>query len=186
MQSSSSYSNSSGLGANSTVTGSNQVQLGDSATIVYTYSTATRSDVRDKTDIRDTTLGLDFVTRLRPVDYRFDYRDDYRPARPKDTDPEVLSAWENACKLSNIRHDGSRKRTRFHHGLIAQEVRDLLTAQGIDFGGFQDHSVNGGDDVLSISYDELIAPIIRSVQELNQQLAELRARHEALLQKLAQ
>src|SRR3546814_19982385 len=66
---------------------------------------------------------------------------------------------------------GSEKRARFHHGLIAQEV----AASGYDFGGLQDHSIKGGDDVLSIGYDELIGPLIKAVQELS---AEVSARSE--------
>ena len=33
--------------------------------------------MRDKTDIRDTLLGIDFIMKLRPVDYVWNYRDDY-------------------------------------------------------------------------------------------------------------
>ena len=36
----------------------------------------------------------------------------------------------------------------------------------IDFGGYQDHLINGGDDQLTISYSELIAPMIKAIQEL--------------------
>ena len=38
---------------------------------------------------------------------------------------------------------------------------------GVDFGGFHNHAIKGGDDVYSIGYTELIAPLIKSVQELN-------------------
>src|SRR3546814_18058577 len=66
---------------------------------------------------------------------------------------------------------GSEKRARFHHGLIAQEV----AASGYDFGGLQDHSIKGGDDVLSIGYDELIGPLIKAVKELSAEVYALRA-----------
>src|SRR3546814_13145999 len=60
------------------ISGANQVQLGDSATTSYVYGTVqNRSDARDKADIRDTQLGLDFIKALRPVDYRWDMREDY-------------------------------------------------------------------------------------------------------------
>ena len=153
----SSYSNCSGFGYNTQVTGSNQVQLGDSATTTYIYGTVqNRSDARDKKDVKDTELGLDFINALRPVDFKWDLREDYKT--------------EDNNDLSNITTDGSKKRNRFHHGLIAQEVKDVLEAKGIDFGGFQDHSVCGGQDVLSIGYDELIAPLIKAVQELSTEL----------------
>jgi hypothetical protein len=176
--------NCSGLGAGSTVTGSNQVQLGDSATTTYVYGTVqNRSDLRDKADVRDTQLGLAFVNALRPVDYKLDMRDDYKPPQPEipedPTDPEykvAMAAWREACNLSNLTHDGSKKRLRYHHGLIAQEVKAVLDAQGIDFGGYQDHKIKGGDDVLSIGYDELIAPLIKSIQELTARIAQLEAK----------
>lgn len=173
------YTNSTGLGYQADVTGSNQIQLGNSATnVTYYNSIQNRSDIRDKTDIRDTVLGLDFIKSLRPVDFKWDYRDDYKPVPPTqpasdatETEQEEykikLSNWLHACKLSNLQHDGSKKRNRYHHGLIAQEVGEALFAKNIDFGGLQYHAINGGDDVFSIGYAEFIAPLIKSIQELN-------------------
>lgn len=180
--------NCSALGYQANVTGDNQVQLGNSSTTTYVYGTVqNRSDERDKADIRDTRLGLNFITALRPVDYKWDMREDYKPAKPNrksyETDEaykEAMTAWQQAANISNITHNGTHKRTRYHHGLVAQEVKQVLDAQGIDFGGYQDHSVNGGDDVLSIGYDELIAPLIKSVQELTARLEAA----EATIQQL--
>lgn len=180
-------SNSSALGANTAVTGSNQVQLGDSSTTTYVYGTVqNRSDARDKADIRDSELGLDFIMSLRPVDYKWDYRETYKTAAPEKPirgTPEAqqeyaskMEQWRQQNNLSNITPNGSNKRSRYHHGLIAQEVKAVMDAKGIDFGGYQDHSVNGGDDVLSIGYDELIAPLIKAIQELKAEIEELKAR----------
>lgn len=144
------------LGQGASVSGSDQVQLGNSSTSTYVYGTVqNRSDLRDKADVRDTVLGLDFVEALRPVDYRWDMREDYR-SEDGDTVP-----------------DGSQKRTRFHHGFIAQDVQSLVAESGVDFGGLQDHALSGGADVLSIGYDELIAPLVRAVQELSARVREL-------------
>jgi hypothetical protein len=84
--------------------------------------------------------------------------------------------WLKDVKMDNLVHDGSKKRNRFHHGLIAQEVKAVLDAKGIDFGGFQDHKVTGGDDVLSIGYEELIAPMLKAIQELSAKVSELEAK----------
>jgi Chaperone of endosialidase len=172
------YQNSSGIGYNAQVTGSNQIQLGDASTTTYVYGTVqNRSDLRDKADVRDTQLGLSFVNALRPVDYKLDMRDDYKPARPDDVEnAEAMAAWREASKIENLTHDGSKKRSRFHHGLIAQEVKAVLDAQGIDFGGFQDHKIAGGNDVLTIGYDELIAPLIKAIQELTARVQELESK----------
>ena len=193
------YSNSTTLGANSAVTGNNQVQLGDSNTIPYSYAAlSVRSDQRDKAEIRDTQLGLDFVLALRPVDFKWDMREDYKqsvpnlsiPIPPVDPTAEqtaeyntalesynsAMSTWRESIRMSNLVHDGSKIRTRYHHGLIAQEVKSVLDSKGIDFGGYQDHSVKGGEDVLSLGYSELIAPLIKAIQELNAKVDALSAK----------
>lgn len=152
------------IGQYARASANNQMQLGSSAVTVYTQSAVqTRSDRRDKTDIRDTSLGLDFINKLRPVDYKWDYREDYLFADGEDA-------------VVDSPKDGSKTRKRFHHGLIAQEVQEVIEETGVDFGGFQDHKVNGGSDVLSIGYEELIAPLIKAVQELS---AEVKALKEA-------
>jgi hypothetical protein len=147
------------LGYNAQVTGSNQLQLGDSNTTSYAYGAVqNRSDARDKADVRDTALGLDFLLKLRPVDFRWDYREDY-------------------CGKEK---DGSKKRTRLHHGLIAQEVKAAADAVGADFGGYQDHAMKGGKDVLSLGYGELIAPLVRAIQQQQDIIMKLTARVAAL------
>lgn len=154
MSANSSFTNCAALGANTVVTGNNQVQLGDSATTTYVYGTVqNRSDERDKTDIQDTELGLDFINSLRPVDFRWDMRDDYRT---------------EGQPLSEVTRDGSKKRVRLHHGFLAQ---DLPPA----FGGLQDHSVAGGEDVMTVGYDEFIAPLVKAIQQLSARVAELEA-----------
>jgi hypothetical protein len=81
----------------------------------------------------------------------------------------IKDAWLEDNKLSNIVTDGSKKRNRFHQGFIAQEVMELNTG----FGGVQDHKINGGDDVLSLGYDEFIPPLVKAIQELTERVKEL-------------
>lgn len=151
------YTNTSMFGYAATVTGSNQVQLGDANTTTYVYGTVqNRSDARDKADIQDTILGLEFINSLRPVDFKWDYREDYEGEQ-----------------------DGSKKRTRFHHGLIAQEVKQVCDGLGVNFGGYQDHTVAGGKDVLTLGYDELIAPLIKAVQQLSAEVEDLKSQLNA-------
>ena len=96
-----------------------------------------------------------------------DYREAYF-----DYDPETHEA-------TPVTKDGSRKRNRFHHGLIAQEVKEVADAQGVDFAGYQDHKVNGGGDKLTLGYGEFIAPLIKAVQELSAENEALKARLDA-------
>lgn len=155
-----------GIGADSRVSGDNQAQIGNSSTTTYVYGTVqNRSDVRDKTDIRATSLGLDFILALEPVDYRWDMRDDYIDWKlDEETGEEVSVVRER---------DGSKARNRFHHGFIAQEVEKVIRESGVDFGGFQDHSVHGGCEVQSLGYDEFIAPMVKAIQELTARIKAL-------------
>ena len=156
------------LGYNTQASGDEQIILGSNSTTAFTYGSVQQtSDLRDKTDVRDTILGLEFIKLLRPVDYRWDYREAYF-----DYDPETHEA-------TPVTKDGSRKRNRFHHGLIAQEVKEVADAQGVDFAGYQDHKVNGGGDKLTLGYGEFIAPLIKAVQELSAENEALKARLDA-------
>ena len=144
------------------VSGNNQIQLGDSNTSVYVYgSIQDRSDIRDKNHIRDSTLGLDFVNKLRPIEFKWDYREDY-----------IETIYNDKYESTIIHHpkDGSKTRNRYHCGLIAQEVQTLCNNENIDFGGLQDHKINNGDDRLTIGYTELIAPLIKAIQELTERI----------------
>ena len=44
---------------------------------------------------------------------------------------------------------------------------------GVDFGGFQHHQEKGGLDVMSLGYNELIAVLIKAVQEVNLKCEQL-------------
>jgi len=165
------YANCSVLGANirdGVISANNQVQLGDSATTTYAYGVVqNRSDARDKADIRNTSLGLEFIEKLRPVDFRWDLREDYK----EDTIDE-----NHNLTTTILDKDGSKKRNRFHHGLIAQEVKQVMTDLNIDFGGYQDHSYKGGSDRLTIGYEELIAPMIKAIQQLSERVKVLESK----------
>jgi len=149
------------IGYDSQITGSNQVQLGNAGTTTYAYGAVqNRSDKRDKADIKPVQLGLQFINKLTPVDFKWDYREDYKE-RVEHKDSEGKVTYE----IIQHEKDGSKKRSRYHHGLIAQDVKKVMDELGVDFGGYQDHKLNGGQDVLSLGYEEFIAPMIKAIQE---------------------
>ena len=174
------FSNVTGLGSGASVSGSNQVQIGNSSTTTYVYGTVqNRSDVRDKTDIRESALGLDFVMGLRAVEGRWDLREDYfEEVETVDERGEVL------IERRTTPRDGSKSRERFHQWFLAQEVKELCDKLGVDFGGYQDHAVHGGCDVLSLGYDEFIPPVIKAMQELKQAVDRRLSKIEARLDSL--
>lgn len=157
------WSNISGLGYNTRVSGPNQVQIGDSGTTVYTYGAVqNRSDRRDKTEIRETSLGLDFINSIEPVEFKWDLRDDYFD-------------YDEEGNPIPVPKDGSRKGSRFHQGFVAQQIKEVADAAGVDFAGLQHHELAGGEDVYSIGYTEMIAPLVKAVQELSAEVAALKS-----------
>ncbi len=179
--------NSTCLGNNAQVTALNQVQLGNSSTTTYAYGAVQdRSDLRDKADVQDVHLGLEFLEALTPRSYKFDYREDYREhttelqdvVTGQDEDGNDITEEQEVFvadtrKLGEIEHDGTHVRSRLHCGLVAQEVKQVMDDLGVDFAGYQDHGIAGGDDVLSIGYGELISPMIKAIQELSARVKAL-------------
>ena len=47
----------------------------------------------------------------------------------------------------------------------------------IDFGGYKDYKINGGVDKVAIAYTELIAPMIKAIQELTAKLDILESKY---------
>lgn len=165
--------NSGAIGYDAVAPASNQIQIGNSAQTTYVFGTVQdRSDARDKAEVRDTELGLNFIMSLRPVDYKWDYREDYF------TLEEVVGEnGEISYNKVPVQKDGSKVRTRFHHGFIAQEVG----SSGFEFGGHQDHSIkNPGVDIQSLGYAEFIAPLVKAVQEQQKIIEELKAEIAAM------
>ena len=152
------------IGRNAAVTGSKQFQLGSSGYTVYAYGAVqNRSDARDKVNITDIEYPYrEFIMGLRPVTFQWDYREDYRG------DPDDENYQDGS--ISEIKKDGTHIRSRRHNGFIAQEVKALMDSLGFDFAGYQDHSVNGGDDVLSLGYTEFIAPMVKMIQDLSKKV----------------
>ena len=98
------------------------------------------SDIREKTEIKPTQLGLNFVNDLNPVSYKW---------------------------INNERPD-STKDERFHQGLIAQEVVKTLEKHGVDknkFGGLDIQKTDKYEDFHGMSYEQLVAPMIKAIQE---------------------
>lgn len=174
------------LGANTSVSGNNQVQIGNTTTTTYVYGTVqNRSDERDKADIRDTELGIEFILGLRPVDGRWDMRDDYVEEYQVQIGIDEKAQPVFETRTRKLPKDGSKKRERFHHWFIAQEVKELCDKLGVEFGGYQDHKVNDGCDVLSLGYDEFIPPTVRAVQQCWRRMDEQDARMDAQDEKIA-
>jgi len=145
------------------------------------------SDRRDKTEIRDSDLGLGFIEALRPVSYVWKVGG-VEVSQEVDHLQEVPIEWDSdgAITKTEVRPvyrtvETPKPGRRRHYGLIAQEVRAALDAAGVaDFGGHVLTDPTDPESQQALRFDELTAPLIRAVQELSAQNRALRARLEKI------
>lgn len=118
-------------------------------TIYSNTGTINTSDLRLKTNVNNSVLGLDFINSLRPVSYKF---------------------IEGGLDESGASVPGSRT----HWGLIAQEVKSSVDSAGVeDFAGWVLLEKNNPDSEQALRYEEFIAPLIKAVQELTARVEAL-------------
>jgi trimeric autotransporter adhesin len=127
-------SNCTAVGVDAYCDSTDQVRLGNFfvSSIGGKVGWSALSDLRAKKDVRDLSLGLEFVMGLRPVEYRLKYGNE-----------------------------------RVDMGFVAQDVEELL-GDGynvVDVGG-------DAERTLSLRYADLIAPLVKAVQEQQRALAE--------------
>jgi hypothetical protein len=114
------------------------------------------SDEREKKDIIDSDLGLDFVNKLRPVSYK------WKVGQNIETTETTIDKGGKEITKSTI---APRAGIRTHYGLIAQEVEALL--DGKDFGGFIHDEET---DIKGLRYDQFVPLLIKAIQELNEKI----------------
>ena len=134
------------------------------------------SDAREKTNIADSALGLNFINALRPVSYKWIegskevIRQVFRDAQGN----ECEATADGAVPSEIITKSLAGQRT--HWGLLAQEVKEVCNEAGVDFGGWVLANKDDQDSQQSLRYDQFIAPLIKAVQELSKKVAELESK----------
>ena len=84
----------------------------------------------------------------------------------------------NELKPVDYKYNNSNS-GRYHHGFIAQDL-EALKDKGYEFGGVDNPKYTGGEDVYNVGYSEIIAPLVKAVQELSEENKELKDRIEKL------
>jgi hypothetical protein len=140
----------------------NRVYIGNDSSYIHNdfNSNATwthSSDERQKKEIKDDTLGLDFINDIRPVTYKHKSPSEF---------PKEWTSY-NADDKEPMGGD------KVIHGLIAQEVKQALDKQGVDtFSGWDE----GDDGRQSVSFEAFVLPLIKAVQELSARVKELESK----------
>jgi len=179
----------------------NTYELGSSTyrwSTIYAQNALNTSDARLKTDIAESSLGLDFISALNPVQFRYieggntvervqtgTKTVEITPAIP--AQPEVLDEEGNVIQevteeVPAITEERPtfetvvtpREGVRTHFGLLAQEVKAALP-DGLDFAGWALADKEDAESTQFLGYAELIAPMIKAIQELNAKVEALEA-----------
>ncbi|MCA8838007.1 MAG: tail fiber domain-containing protein, partial [Proteobacteria bacterium] len=115
--------------------------------------TINTSDSDDKEGIVNASLGLDFINRLQPKEWKW---------------KESKTIVDGKVKFK------AAKDKRKHTGLVAQDVKAVLDDLKIntkDFAGY----ISGEDGKLGLRYHEFTAPMIKAIQELSARVEQLEA-----------
>ena len=131
---------------------SNKVSIGTGSVIATFSGSATgwtfSSDGRDKTDIEDLKLGLNFINKLKPRKFRWNYRDKTRFPVDSKKNPDML----------------------IRSGFIAQEIQEVLNEENAHYTKIVNDDV---PDALTVGATEIIPMLVNAVKELSAKVTAL-------------
>jgi hypothetical protein len=152
-----------GIDANpSSPTALNQITLGN------TFVTSLRcnvqnisslSDARDKKNIQDLNLGIDFLMKIKPRVFNWDRREWY----------------------SNNKSDGSKMKEEPTAGFIAQELDEVQMSENAEWLNLV---LKDNPDKLEATSGNLLPIIVKAIQDLKKENDELKTKNVELTNKL--
>jgi len=151
------------VGYDAVVDSNNKVRVGNASvtSIGGQVSWTNLSDARIKKNIQENIPGLSFIMALRPVTYQYNIdKQNTLLGRNNSVD------WEGKYAIEKISFSG----------FIAQEVETAARQIGYDFSGIDKNGILYG-----LRYAEFVVPLVKAVQELNQQLIK---QNESLVNQL--
>ena len=116
------------------------------------------SDRRQKKDIKESELGLDFIKDLKPSKYRYkspsEFPEEWKAHNPEDKSPM----------------GGSDK---YYYGFIAQDVKEAIDKHDASDYGVWNSDTDGRQRV---SREQFVVSLVKAVQELSAKVEELEAK----------
>ena len=144
----------------------NEITLGDAnvaALRCHVTSITSLSDARDKKNIQDLQLGIDFLMKLKPRQFNWDRRDWYQ---------------------NNI-SDGSKMKQTPTAGFIAQELDAVQTKENAEWLNLV---LKSNPDKLEATYGNLLPVMVKAIQDIkkekDEQIARLQAENNILVKRL--
>lgn len=162
-----SFNNNVAIGYNTICSASNQIRLGNSdVTSIGGFADWTNvSDVRFKQNISENVLGLDFIKALRPVTYTMN--------------AEATDDWmADNYDIHNVSPDSESGNEIVYSGFIAQEVQATAEAMGYSFSGVD--VPKNEKDYYGLRYGTFVVPLVKAVQEQQEQIEELKRENQEL------
>lgn len=159
------FTNSTAIGANTVITASNQVRIGDAnvTSIIGQVNFSAVSDGRFKKNISYSSFkkgeggvpGLDFILRLKPVTYYMD--------------AEKIHAFMQTPGNYSQTKSGN---TILQTGFLGQDVEHAAMEIGYAFSGVDKPKTEA--DYYGLRYAEFVVPLVKAVQEQQQMIDELK------------
>jgi hypothetical protein len=161
------------LGFQAQATGNNQVRIGNNGvTSIGGFAGWTNlSDGRYKKNIEKNVPGLDFILKLEPVTYNFDF---------EGLNKATKNAPENAQTTPG---NNPNSQVRFT-GFIAQDVEKAAKSIGYDFSGVD--KAQNENDFYGLRYSEFVVPMVKAIQEQQSQIELLKKQNEELMRRLTE
>lgn len=152
------------LGAFAETTASLQARIGNSSfTSIGGYTGWTNvSDSRFKTNVKENVPGLNFIMRLRPVSYHLNI-------------DAIDSFYHKDRKYSKeeLANKALKEQQQLQTGFIAQEVEAISNELGYEFSGID--APKNDKDHYGLRYAEFMVPLVKAMQEQQEEIDELRA-----------
>jgi hypothetical protein len=175
-----SMSNATAIGSGAIAGASNKVRIGD-ANVTVVESAAgswTISDGRFKNEIKEDIKGLGVIKLLRPVSYHFD---------ATGFDEFLMQHFPDSIKAKR-RIENKEAMTKVadsrQSGFLAQEVAEAFTQSGNHFSIV--HAPENPTDNWSMSYEKLVVPLVKAMQEQQQRIESLKKENARLAAGQAQ
>ncbi|MFN3755404.1 MAG: tail fiber domain-containing protein, partial [Flavobacterium sp.] len=166
------FTNSTALGANTVITASNQIRLGNNTvTSIGGFAPFTNlSDSRFKKNIQSDVPGLAFINKLKPVTYQLDM--------------ESMARFLNTPEASRDRNAERIRENTLETGFIAQEVEQAAREAGFVFSGVD--VPQGSGDYYGLRYASFVVPLVKAMQEQQIIIDKIQLENEALKSTLEQ
>ena len=119
---------------------------------IYASNALNTSDRNEKNTITESDLGLDFICKLKPVSYKWNQKEG---------------------------EEGEGLDTKTHYGLISQDVEEVIIETGKTLDDFGAVDKPDGDP-MGLSYNEFISPLVKAIQEQQEQIKILQEKIAAL------